>query len=546
MKVCLLYEDREWAKDERYYDPASIIQDLGLRALFLAAAKRLVYENGIVKSVDKEDTYLLETLKSVMMIPLTTREEIEFRQEIISDCLQHEDLIRELYQVSCDLINEQAKLGRGPKEKAKQNNPVIKLVTDIKELELFCNSLSHIKKLFADASGALASKGFNTFAKDISEAFSDEREEYIRRSLADVSFYTERIDQIDERRSEVIRPRIVMECGLEDGLKFSSLKLEEISSQNTRFLRPGSTRYKLQQFIDSRIPDSFSTVQDPRINDQAHTLEFMVVSYMTEDIREMMEEFAGFFEKLKFQTAFYLSVVQLAAQMERFRIKWCFPKVCDRRDLEFTDLKEFIMGLEQRAKVIGNTCSIKNKDLLIVTGANQGGKSTFLRSIGIAQVMMQAGLMVTAESFSSGIFPRIFVHFTRREDSAMNSGRLDEELNRMSKIVDHIGDGSLLLLNESFATTTEKEGSLIAYDIIRALNEAGVRILTVTHLLSFAKRVYEESKNMPESGTEFLSAERKEDGTRTYHMIQHEPELTSFGLDLYEEIVERQLRKNNK
>ena len=77
---------------------------------------------------------------------------------------------------------------------------------------------------------------------------------------------------------------------------------------------------------------------------------------------------------------------------------------------------------------------IEVDEFFVLTGPNQGGKSTFLRSIGIAQVMMQCGLPVTAASFKSGIFPRIFVHFTRREDSEMNSGRLDEELGRMSMI----------------------------------------------------------------------------------------------------------------
>ena len=138
------------------------------------------------------------------------------------------------------------------------------------------------------------------------------------------------------------------------------------------------------------------------------------------------------------------------------------------------------------------------------------------------------------------------MHFTRREDSAMNSGRLDEELSRMNGIVEHIGEGSLVLLNESFATTTEKEGALIAYDIIRALKEAGVRILTVTHLLSFAKRVYEETKDNPDAGVEFLSAERREDGTRTYHMIESEPELTSFGLDIYDRVVGKVVNENTE
>jgi DNA mismatch repair ATPase MutS len=195
------------------------------------------------------------------------------------------------------------------------------------------------------------------------------------------------------------------------------------------------------------------------------------------------------------------------------------------------------MGMGIQTEVVGSTCTFTGKDLLIVTGANQGGKSTFLRSIGIAQVMMQCGLPVCAKSFSSGLFPKIFVHFTRREDSEMNSGRLDEELGRMSKIVEEIDDNSLILLNESFATTTEKEGSVIAYDIIKALSEAGVRILTVTHLLSFARRMYEDSVESADASIEFLSAERKEDGTRTFRMIRHEPELTSFGLDLYDEIV---------
>ena len=97
----------------------------------------------------------------------------------------------------------------------------------------------------------------------------------------------------------------------------------------------------------------------------------------------------------------------------------------------------------------------------------------------------------------------------------------------------------MILLNESFATTTEKEGSVIAYDIIRALNETGVKVLTVTHLLTFAQQMYEEYRDNPASIVEFLSAERKADGTRTFRMIQHAPELTSFGLDLYEELVEK-------
>ncbi len=536
MKVCLLYEDRERLREDVYYDTASIIQDLGLRTLFLAAAKEVIYENGAVKKIEKEDPYIVDVMRKIMMSPLGTAEEIEYRQEIVADSLNAPDLMRNLYELSTRVILRWNELGRGTKGRIQQSNPVTKLISDIRVLHLLCDSLADIRKVLSQEE-KLASKGLHSFTDELGRVFSKEREEEIRKVLDDISFYTDGLDQKDEGRDQVIRPRIVLECGLEDGLKFSSMKVQEVASRSTKFYRRGSTRDKIQKFIESRVPDSFPTTEDARIQEQTLQLEYGVVSYLIKKLKGFTDEFQTFFDQLKFQSAFYLGAVQLREHMGRYGLTYCFPKVCDRRDLCFTDLKEVVMAIEQRVRVVGNTCSMKQKDLLIVTGANQGGKSTFLRSIGIAQVMMQCGLPVTAHSFQSGIFPRIFVHFTRREDSAMNSGRLSEELSRMNGIVEHIGDGSLVFLNESFATTTEKEGALIAYDIVRALNEAGVRILTVTHLLSFAKRVYEETKDKPEAGVEFLSAERREDGTRTYHMIESEPELTSFGLDIYDKVV---------
>ena len=74
------------------------------------------------------------------------------------------------------------------------------------------------------------------------------------------------------------------------------------------------------------------------------------------------------------------------------------------------------------------------KSLVIITGANSGGKSTFLRSVGVAQLMMQCGMFVTAQPYQANVTCGIFTHFIRDEDTDMTSGRLDEELRRMSVI----------------------------------------------------------------------------------------------------------------
>ena len=83
---------------------------------------------------------------------------------------------------------------------------------------------------------------------------------------------------------------------------------------------------------------------------------------------------------------------------------------------------------------------------MVITGANQGGKSTFLRAIGLALLMMQSGMFVTATHFQASVSTGLFTHYRREEDTTMTSGKLDEELSRMSDIVDHLRPGSTVLL----------------------------------------------------------------------------------------------------
>lgn len=181
---------------------------------------------------------------------------------------------------------------------------------------------------------------------------------------------------------------------------------------------------------------------------------------------------------------------------------------------------------------VGNDADANGKDLVVVTGANQGGKSTFLRSIGIAQILLQAGVFVGAGEFEANAAQAIFTHYKREEDSSMRGGKFDEELRRMTEIVDHMVANALFLSNESFASTNEREGSDIGRQILDALLEHHVKIFFVTHLYSLAHELHEHEK-FPSM---FLRAERRDDGVRTFRLIEAEPLQTSFGQDLYLQI----------
>jgi DNA mismatch repair ATPase MutS len=209
------------------------------------------------------------------------------------------------------------------------------------------------------------------------------------------------------------------------------------------------------------------------------------------------------------------------------------PLPPDHRTLSFTGLYNVTLSLHLGdPRAVGNDLDAGDKSLLMITGANQGGKSTFLRSIGLAQLMTQCGMFVGAESFHTNLCRGLFTHFKREEDTAMRSGKLDEELHRMSEIADHLGANSMVLFNESFAATNEREGSQIARQILRALLEARVKVAFVTHLYDLAHSLY-----VDRTGTAvFLRPERRGDGRRTFKLAIGEPLPTSYGEDLYHRI----------
>lgn len=114
----------------------------------------------------------------------------------------------------------------------------------------------------------------------------------------------------------------------------------------------------------------------------------------------------------------------------------------------------------------------------------------------------------------------------------MESGKLDEELARMSDIASLVTPGAVILFNESFASTNEREGSEIARQIIRALLKSGIKVVLVTHLYDLAHSLHEQ----PPTDAVFLRAQRQADGARTFRLETGEPLPTSFGEDLYRNV----------
>ena len=267
---------------------------------------------------------------------------------------------------------------------------------------------------------------------------------------------------------------------------------------------------------------ALSTLKDRGINLAANALA------------QSSDHILSFFNMLLTELAFYLGCLNLYERLSQKGEPTCFPApaAVGERKLAFAGLYDVCLSLSTDQRIVGNDVNADDKEIMIITGANQGGKSTFLRSIGVAQLMMQAGMFAPADCFRSELCGGLFTHYKREEDVAMESGKFDEELHRMSEIVDHITSSSMLLFNKSFAATNEREGSEIARQIVTALLEKHVRIFFVTHLYEFAHSLCERRMR----SAVFLRAERRPDGVRTFRLVEGEPLQTSYGKDLYDAI----------
>jgi DNA mismatch repair ATPase MutS len=234
---------------------------------------------------------------------------------------------------------------------------------------------------------------------------------------------------------------------------------------------------------------------------------------------------------LRGELGFYVGCLNLADRLAAKGVPTCVPEPAAPAPAAFgcTDLRDACLELQSPGLVVGNDVQADGRPLVIITGANSGGKSTFLRSVGVAQLMMQCGLFVTARSYRASMTRGVFTHFIREEDATMTSGRLDEELRRMSAIADRIGPHCLMLFNESFAGTNEREGSEIGRQVVRALLDAEVRVFFVSHRFDFA----DSFRRQDADSTVFLRAERQPDGHRDYKLVVKDPLPTSFGEDLY-------------
>jgi len=500
MKARLLHrdEDVDFGRPLPWNEEA-LTMDLALNTLFNAMARG--------------DGFLFEVAKKIILSGTSIDlETIPYRQEILRDCLDRPAVVRELYAVAVEAMENEKKLYfLGNLER----HPDWLLRHSIELSEMFLGTIRKLRKIADSHSDEFASEGWTALFATLRRELGDDYLLHVQHHLRQLKF----------------RDGMSLAAGLGKGNKGAEYTL--------LLLQPARREGWLARLIRllERRPPVLGFSLHPRDEGGARALEELRnrgVGAVANALARSTDHMRGFFAMLRAELAFYVGCVNLHEELARKGEPTCFPLAVapDERRLSFRGLREVCLALRLDQGVVGNDANADKRDLVIVTGANQGGKSTFLRSVGLAQLMMQCGMFVSADSFRSSVCDGLFTHYKREEDATMESGKLDEELRRMSDIVDHVSPRSMILFNESFAATNEREGSEIARQILSALLDKGIRMVCVTHLYELAHGFHRESRG----NILFLRAERQTGGSRTFKLSEGEPLQTSFGEDLYDSI----------
>lgn len=461
------------------------------------------FTRSLEKSINNENKIFdleLETLTEVMedkelievlLKPLNNIDDINWRQDILKDFIENGEMIFKLKEIVSEGINDEKMILHS----LFSEYPINRVERGVLVIEKFLERFEEMKRVLNEKK--FKSKGLIRLYNLINENFNDEYLKRLREILKDLKFE----DGI------YIRGRL----GKGNKLRELTLMKKEEDSFMRKIIHKKDKEYFFINERDSSGLDTLTLLKNRSLNNIGDIIE------------NVCNGIKDFFINLDFELRFYIGGIKLYKKCIENKIDISYGE----EDINFNirGLREIVLSLKNNISVIGNNLSTGNKDLVIITGANRGGKTIFLKSIGENQILFQSGLITLAKEYKSKIFKDIFTHFKRGEDRKLTGGKLEEELERMDFLVEEIKSGSLILLNEAFSSTNDREGKIISENIVNGLIDSKVTVFFVTHNYSFAKGMWNNNKG----NVEFLRASRE----RNFKLEIGCPLEKSYGEDIW-------------
>lgn len=523
----------EPAHHPRHFLPSLLWRDHGVERktarLSPVAATDLALDRVVhaLNESGRHEREIREILHEMCLDP----ELITHRQDVLADLLDAPHLAQQLRS----LMPELAALAVRGSGGWKGDSPLMVVLERLGELDAYVRCLDRLRAILEAAQG-VRSAGLLELREAVAALAED----------PEVSSLRAELPSLHELIAETTSVTIGLNLGA--GLQPESVTITALNRHQFRGplsllgrLLPGSVRGHAGRTPLREVGPVTIRRASPLFKDLQDLLQ-SATAPLAKALDRYRDLSVGPLAALERDFAFFTGAAALVARLQGAGVAVCRPEIApaEERVLDVATLGNVALATQlmdaESELVTSDACFDARGRVLVLTGPNRGGKTTYCRAVGQAQVLFQAGLFVAGTSARISPVDNIWTHFPLPEADQPGAGRLDEEVRRLRRIFDEATPQSLILLNEPLTSTSERGALSIATDIVRALQLLGARVLFVTHLHDLARAIPELNRDgPPENGVRSLVAEAASEGglvRGTYRIVPGLPAGRSYASEI--------------
>lgn len=452
---------------------------------------------------------------------------VRWRQDILEDFINVPQLERNL-QRSIKTIYDNA---HSVYAKSGSTQSFYEVEENIAAIEAFSDCMSECHEFVQKYGGRLRSEGIKRVLAELEERYnSDSYRELLRETAELKAKLSEGIRSVtfSINFDEVMRPTEIM-------LLSADKEPVRKKSRFERLLSHGGYAEPISRIYTRKAKEG----QISEINGALFSeLDALCGGYMkrvSNAIKRCCEESADMLIKLSRQIDFYIGAKELAERARQMGLPCCRPVIVPKEQRKFRCaamhdpvLTNRLLSVRVRDNKIlpvrVNDCAMDEAArLLLISGTNNGGKTTYLRAVGINQILAQAGLFVYAESAEISLCDRIFFLSPKEEKAGVNTGRFAEECKDLRRAIESAREYSLVLMNESLSGTNPYDGKLLGEEVLRIFGDIGCRLVFTTHIQELADLPEKLNSSGVKSRLISLVALCDENGAPTYRIAEGKP-----------------------